>query len=343
MYSIPCGIYNRSYIQELAIVRTKARWILLIVIGVSVVAMPYYVRENTLTLINTMLIWIIATIGLNLLTGYCGEISIGHAAFMGIGAYTSAILSRTLSFPFWFALPCATLITGVIGLLFALPATRMKGFYLAIVTLAAQVITSWVFANWKAVTGGHEGLGVPSPRIGQFVFDTETRWFYLSVFVVFVMGMVAKNIMRSKVGRAFVAVRDNDLAAEVMGINLFKYKSIGFFTGCAYAGAAGSMWAHYSSHITHQHFTLHESIWFMGMIIVGGMGKTMGPFFGVIFIFLLKRIVTYLAPFLTNIFPSISLQATSSLSLIFFGVVIAFFLIVEPRGIAHWWDKFKNY
>ena len=343
MYDVPCGIHNRTYVQELAIVRTRARWILLIVSGVLFLMIPYYVRESTLTIINTMSIWIVAAIGLNLLTGYCGEISIGHAAFMGIGAYASAILANNYGFPFWFAFPCATLITGGIGLIFALPATRLKGFYVAIVTLAAQVITSWVLANWKALTGGHEGLGVPPPRIGQWVFDTEKSWFYLCIVVVFILGMAGKNITRSNVGRAFVAIRDNDLAAEVMGVNMFKYKSIAFFTGCAYAGAAGSLWAHYSSHITHAHFSLHESIWFMGMIIVGGMGKTMGPFFGVILIFLLKRIVTYLVPLFSSLFPSLSLQASSSFGLIVFGLVIAFFLIVEPRGIAHWWDKFKYY
>ena len=343
MYEIPCGIYKRSYQEEIAIVQSKDQWILLITAIIIFLALPFIISESMLTTINTMAIWVIAAYGLNLLTGYGGEISIGHAAFMGIGAYTSAILANDYGLPFWFALPCAALFTGACGLVFALPSTRLKGFYLAIVTLAAQVIIEWVLSNWKSVTGGYGGLEVPYPSIGGWEFDTEKSWYYLTVVMAFIMGMVAKNMARSNVGRAFVAIRDNDLAAEVMGINLFKYKSIAFFTGCGFAGAAGSLWAHYASHISPEFFNLHESIWFLGIIIVGGMGKAMGPVFGVMFIFILKRIITYAVPIISEYFPAIGVQALSSFGLMTFGLVVAFFLIFEPRGIAHWWDKFKNF
>jgi len=343
MYEVPCGVYNTTYAQDIAIVRTKGRWILLILSGLLYLVLPYFLTESILTTVNTMAVWIVAAMGLNLLTGYCGEISIGHAAFMGVGAYISTILANDHSFPFWLALPSAMVLTGAVGMVFAIPATRMKGFYLAIVTLAAQVIFNWVAYNWRPVTGGHEGLGVPSAQLGAWIIDTEKSWFYITVFLVFILGIAAKNITRSNVGRAFVAIRDNDLAAEVMGINLFKYKSIAFFVGCSYAGAAGSIWAYYIMHITPEHFNLHESIWFLGMVIVGGMGKTMGPVFGVVFIFLIQRVITYVVPIFSDLFPAISSQAVSSFGLITFGVVVAFFLIFEPRGIAHWWDKFKNY
>ncbi|MDY7036571.1 MAG: branched-chain amino acid ABC transporter permease [Thermodesulfobacteriota bacterium] len=343
MYEVPCGVFNRNYNEEMAIVRTRRRWILLIAGGLILLAAPYYLSESMLTTLITMAIWTVAALGLNFLTGYCGEISIGHAAFMGIGAYASAILATDYSFPFWVALPCAALFTGMIGLIFALPATRMKGFYLAIVTLAAQVIFSWVAYKWRDLTGGHEGMMVPSPQIGEWVLDTEKNWFYISAIVALIMGIGAKNMARSNVGRAFVAIRDNDLAAEVMGINLFKYKSIAFFIGCAYAGVAGSMWGHWVMHISPEHFSLHESIWYLGMIIVGGMGKIMGPVFGVVFVFFLQRIITITVPYIGELFPAFSTQLLSSFGLIVFGAVVAFFLIFEPRGIAHLWDKFKNY
>ena len=345
MYDFPCGIYNRNYSLEIAIVRTKERWLLLGIMGILFFFIPYFVAEHNLVVINTIAIWIVAAFGLNLLTGYCGEISLGHAAFMGVGAYSSTILADYYDFPFLLALPSASLIAGMSGIAFAAIAcaSRIKGFYLAIVTLAAQVIFTLVVYNWISFTGGKEGLDVISPTIGGLVIDTERSWFYLNLTMVFLMGMAAKNMARSNVGRAFVAIRDNDLAAEVMGINLFKYKTIAFFVSSLYAGAAGSLWAHYAHHITGEFFNLQESIWFLGMIIVGGMGKTMGPVFGVIFILLLKQIINNLVPVFNNLFPVFSGAFVSALGLIIFGLVVALFLIFEPRGIAHMWDKFKNY
>lgn len=343
MYEVPCGVYNRKYKEDLAIVRTRSRWILFL-IGVAIfMVLPFSISESSVAVINTMAIWLIAAFGLNLLTGFCGQISIGHAAFMGIGAYVSAILTGRYELSFWLALPISSFAAGAIGLVFALPSTRLKGFYLAIVTLAAQVILVWVFSNWKSVTGGFEGLETPYASIGGWKFKSETTWYYLNIMMAFVMGIIAHNIGRSKVGRAFVAIRDNDIAAEVMGINLLKYKSLAFFSGCAYAGFAGCLWAHYAGHISPEFFNLHESIWFLGMIIVGGMGKTMGPVFGVVFIHLLRRIVTISAPLIGEYLPSIGVQALSSFGLIAFGMVVALILVVEPRGIAHWWDKIKNF
>jgi len=343
MYEVPCGVYNRGYKEDLAVVRTRSRWILF-VIGIAIfLVSPFWISESSMAVINTMAIWVVAAFGLNLLTGFCGEISIGHAAFMGIGAYVSAILTGDYELSFWLALPLSGLAAGAAGLIFALPSTRLKGFYLAIVTLAAQVIVVWVLSNWKSVTGGFEGLETPYVSIGGWEFESEISWYYLSIIMAFVMGIIAHNIGRSNVGRAFVAIRDNDLAAEVMGINLFKYKSIAFFSGCGFAGFSGCLWAHYAGHISPEFFNLHESIWFLGMIIVGGMGKTMGPVFGVVFIFLLKRVITISVPVISEYLPSMGAQALSSLGLMTFGVVVAFFLIIEPRGIAHWWDKVKNF
>ena len=343
MYEVPCGVYNSSYKEDLAVVRTKSRWTLFF-IGIAVfLALPFSLSESSMAVINTMAIWMVAAFGLNLLTGFCGEISIGHAAFMGVGAYVSAILTGDLELSFWLALPLSGLAAGTIGLIFALPSTRLKGFYLAIVTLAAQVIIVWVLSNWKSVTGGFEGLETPYASIGGFQFESETSWYYLNIMMAFVMGIIAHNIGRSNVGRAFVAIRDNDLAAEVMGINLLKYKSLAFFSGCGFAGVAGCLWAHYAGHISPEFFNLHESIWFLGMIVVGGMGKTMGPVFGVVFIFFLKRIITISVPVISELLPSIGAQAVSAFGLIIFGLVVAFFLIIEPRGIAHWWGKIKNF
>ena len=345
MYDLPCGTYNRSYDQDIAIVRTGAHWFFLVALAVVLLIIPHFVPESINVVLNTVIIWIVAAFGLNLLTGYCGEISLGHAAFMGVGAYASVIVTSDLGFPFLLALPSAGLVAGIAGFILAVVAcsSRIKGFYLAIVTLAAQVVFSLVVENWQSLTGGKEGLDAIVPRIFGWEVNTELRWLLVNIIVVYIMGMAAKNIARSNVGRSFVALRDNDLAAEVMGINLFKYKAIAFFVASFYAGVAGSLAAHYFHHITAEFFNLHESIWFLGMIIVGGMGKPLGPIFGVIFILMLKHSINSMVPVFNTIFPTFSAAFVSSSGLIIFGLVVALFLIIEPRGIAHWWDKFKNY
>ncbi len=343
MYNLPCGTCIKDYRHDMGIVRTKGHWVLSVLGGIFFIIFPHLVQANIQTLANIIGIWMIAACGLNLLTGLCGQISIGHAAFMGVGAYTSAILSNQLNFPFWLSWPSGMLAAGLIGFIFGLPAVRIKGFYLAITTLAAQMIISWIYINWINITGGSEGIGVPRLKIGGFIIKSEISWYYVIGVSAILATLSFKNFSRSKLGRALVAIRDNDLAAEGNGINLFKYKALAFFIGCVYAGAAGGLWAHYTTHIAPAHFDIKESIWFLGILIVGGMGKTLGPFFGVPFIFALKETVIWLSPALMRYMPSFGLAISASLGLIVFAIVIIVFLIFEPRGIAHRWEMIKNY
>jgi branched-chain amino acid transport system permease protein len=283
---------------------------------------------------------VISVHGLNILTGYCGQISIGHVGFMAVGAYTSAILTAKFGLSFWMALPCAALAAGIAGLIFGLPSLKIKGFYLIMATIAAHFIIIWLIIQFQSITGGPDGLPVPKPRIGSFVFKSKSSYFYLVMAFATLSTLLAKNIIRTRSGRAFVAIRDNDLAAEVMGISLWSYKLQAFFIGCVYAGVAGALLVHYLGLASVDQFPFMDSVWYLGMLIVGGMGSTVGAIMGAISLKLLDELVTIVGPILSA---AVAAQAAASLALIVRGLVIIIFLIFEPRGLAHRWGMIKDY
>jgi len=339
---LPAGTRNYAYAQDMAIFRTKTHWALLIGLLILVFTLPVYLSGSWLALAHLLGITIIAATGLNILTGYCGQLSIGHVGFIAVGAYTSAVLTNRLELPFLVGLICAGLTAGLIGMFFGIPSLRVKGFYLAISTIAAQFIIIWVINHWSSVTGGFVGISVPYASIGGLIFKSESSQFYLIVGITVLTIFFAKNLARTRVGRAFVAIRDNDLAAEVMGINLFRYKLIAFFIGCFLAGIAGSLLAHWIGYMNAEHFSLTESILYIAMIIIGGLGTTLGPIFGAISIRLLDHLLTmYAVPFLEGTFTALPAGFATGIAPMVFGLAILLFLILEPRGLAHRWRLFK--
>ena len=337
---LPAGTRNYTYAQDMAIVRTRTQWALLLVLLVILFTAPLYWGNYWLGVANLIGITIIAATGLNILTGYCGQLSIGHAGFIAVGAYTAAVLTNRFELPFLVGLICAGLTAGLIGMIFGIPSLRVKGFYLAISTIAAQFIIIWVISHWSGVTGGFTGISVPPASIGGITFVSQSSLFYLIMLITVLVVFMAKNLARTRAGRAFVAIRDNDLAAQVMGINLFRYKLIAFFIGCFLAGIAGSLLAHWIGFMSVEHFTIMDSILYIGMIIIGGLGTTTGPIFGVIFIRLLQQGITFIAPVLESTF-ALPAGFTTGIGPMVFGLAIILFLILEPRGLAHRWQLFK--
>ena len=338
---LPAGTRNYTYAQDMAIFRTKTHWAMLLALLVILFTAPLYWGNYWLSVANLIGITIIAATGLNILTGYCGQLSIGHAGFIAVGAYTSAVLTNRLDLPFLVGLLAAGVFAGLIGLIFGIPSVRVKGFYLAISTIAAQFIIIWVISHWTSVTGGFMGISVPPASIGGITFVSQSSLFYLIMVITVLVVFLAKNLARTRAGRAFIAIRDNDLAAEVMGINLFRYKLLAFFIGCFLAGIAGSLLAHWIGFMSVEHFSIMDSILYIGMIIIGGLGTTIGPIFGVIFIRLLQQGVMYISPFLEGAFPAIPAGFTTGIGPMVFGLAIILFLILEPRGLAHRWQLFK--
>jgi branched-chain amino acid transport system permease protein len=339
--SLPCGTRNHTYAEDMAIVRTKTQWVFMLGFLVFLFTMPAYLGNYWLGVVNLIGIWLIAATGLNILTGYCGQLSIGHAGFVAVGAYASAILTTRFDMPFLVGLFGGGLIAGAVGIVFGLPSIRVKGFYLAITTIAAQFIIMWVIQQWRW-TGGQLGMTVPFASIGGFVFRSGQSQFFLIIGITVACVFFAKNLARTKVGRAFIAIRDNDLAAEVMGVNLTYYKLLAFFIGCFYAGIAGSLFAHWNVTLTPEQFSFNDSILYVGIVIIGGLGTGVGPVFGVVFIRMLKEFLTInVTPWLEKTVTALPSGFASGLAPMLFGLVIVLFLILEPRGLAHRWSIFK--
>ncbi len=342
--TLPCGVRNNNYAQDMAIVRTGTHRVLLIGFLIVLFTAPLYFGNYWLGVFNLIGITLIAAVGLNVLVGYCGQLSIGHAGFIAVGAYTSAILTNRFEMPFLVGFIAAGLVSGLIGIVFGLPSVRVKGFYLAITTIAAQFIIIWVINHW-GLTGGFTGISVPYASVGGFVFRSKTSQFLLIAGIAVLSVFLTKNLARTKVGRAFIAIRDNDLAAQVMGVNLLYYKLLAFFIGCFFAGIAGSLLAHcYYLNLNGEMFSFTDSILYIGMIIIGGLGTSLGPILGVVLIRLLQQVLLpiYLVPFLENTFTGLPSGFATGVTPMLFGLVIVLFLVLEPRGLAHRWAIFKS-
>jgi len=338
--SLPSGTFSQKYGQDMAIMRTKTQWIFLALLVAFLASFPLWASDTVLTFSILAGITIISVHGLNILTGNCGLLSMGHSGFMMVGGYAMAILCSKLGWPFWVALPAAGLIAGVVGIVFGLPSLRIKGFYLIMATVAAYFIIHWLVLQFRDLTGGTEGLSVPRADLFGLTIKGKESYFYMVLVLAGLATVVAKNILRTRAGRAFVAIRDNDLAAEVMGVNLWSYKLQAFFIGCVFAGVAGALSVQYIGFCNVEQFPFFDSVWFLGMLIVGGMGSVSGVIFGVLAIKLLGQVAIRLGPALAEM---VNPQAAIGLSNILPSIAIILFLIFAPRGIAHIWQRFKNY
>lgn len=337
----PAGIFSESYKQDMAIVRTRLQWGLLIVFLALLFCLPLFLGGQWLSLIIVISITCITVLGLNIVTGLCGQISLGQAAFMAVGAYTAGILATKFGLPFWITLPLAGVSAALVGLVFGVPSLRVKGFYLLLTTLAAQFIITWLILHLE-ITGGPFGLSLPKASLGGIVFASDQSYYYIAVALTVLMTILAKNIVRTRAGRAFIAIRDNDLAAEVMGINIFGYKLMAFAIASFYAGIAGCLWAYYIGYITTEHFTLIDSVCYLGMIIVGGAGSTLGAILGTVFLRGLRQLMDSFMPVISGWFPpGMPIGIIPALNLAPYAIIIIVFLIFEPRGLAHRWELFK--
>lgn len=298
----PCGNYRENYAQELTIFETDyGRISMCIFLLLLFFATPFLVSPYMLYVINTIGIAAIAAIGLNILVGYTGQISLGHGAFFGVGAYAAAVLATRFGVGFYLAIPAAGVVTALVGMIFGIPSGRLKGLYLTIATLAGQFIIEYVLVHWDSVTQGTMGITLPSPRILQWEVVGDRPFFFMIFVSLVAMTWFAVNIMRSKYGRAFIAIRDNDRAAEGMGIPIFKYKLLSFAISSFYAGFAGALWAYYMVSVTAEPFNLGLSVEYIAMVIIGGMGNIPGAIFGATFITLLNELLRYITGLLMNL------------------------------------------
>ncbi len=337
---LPSGTFAQSYGQDMAMIRTKWYWIFLVVLVVFLFSIPQWASNSTLTLATIISFYVISAHGLNILTGNCGLVSLGHSGFMMVGGYAMAILCNKLGLPFLAAVPLSGLAAGFVGLLFGLPSLRIKGFYLIMATVSAYFIIHWLILQFRGLTGGTEGLTVPPADIFGYSIRSKPVYFYVVLVLAILATIVAKNMLRTRSGRAFVAIRDNDLAAEVMGVNLFSYKLQAFFVGCVFAGVGGALSVQFYGIANVEQFPFFDSVWLLGMLIIGGMGSVSGVIYGVIAIKLLQQVAIKIGPALADL---LNPQAAVGLSLILPSVAIILFLIFVPRGLSHLLERLKNY
>ncbi|GAB4175241.1 MAG: branched-chain amino acid ABC transporter permease [Rhodocyclaceae bacterium] len=307
---------------------------------VPVVADQYWLQA----IIIPTLIFSLAAIGLNILTGYAGQLSLGSAAFMAVGAFGAYnFVLRVPGMPILAAFVLGGLCAAAVGILFGLPSLRIKGFYLAVATLAAQFFIVWVLTKfgWFSNDSSSGVITAQKVRILGYTFASPQSKYLLTLAIVTLLALAAKNMARSTIGRAWMAVRDMDVAAEVIGIRLLRAKLMAFAVSSFYCGVAGALYAYtYLGTVEPEGFNLDLSFRILFMIIIGGVGTVLGSFLGAAFIVLLPIALDNLLPALFG--DSLPAGITSNLQLIVFGALIIFFLIVEPHGLARLWQIGKE-
>jgi branched-chain amino acid transport system permease protein len=339
------GELNASYVEDSRVFPIKQDrvfvWALLAVafLGVPLVGTDYWFSA----IFIPFLILSLAALGLNILTGYAGQLSLGAAAFMAVGAFAAFNFAvRLPKLPVLVDFVLAGLVAAAVGLVFGLPSLRIKGFYLAVATLAAQFFIEWLLTKVAWFSNDNPSGVINAPRIVilGLAFDRPVRRYLLTLAIVVLLAAAAKNMVRSQVGRAWMAVRDMDIAAEVVGIPMLKTKLQAFGVSSFYCGVAGALWAFlYLGSVEPQAFDLSRSFQILFMIIVGGMGSVLGSFLGAAFIVLLPIFLNVTA---RSFFPHAGSSLASNLEIIVFGGLILFFLAVEPHGLARLWQTGKE-
>ena len=342
-----CGVFKTSYEADMALYPLPiARWTVGIIGVLFFLVIPLGLHEYYLSICNLVWIAVIGALGLNILVGYTGQVSIGHGAFMSVGAYTAANLATRLDSPWPVNLLAGGLMAAAVGAVVGIPSLRIKGLYLAIATLAGQLIIEWTINHVTFISGGVQAsIEVPRPRLGSMVLNTQRDMYYFLLVFVVIAIVGSMNLIRSRVGRAFIAIRDQDIAAEIIGIDIFRYKLLAFAISSFYAGVTGVLYTYFLGIANYEQFQIGVSIDYLAMIIIGGLGSVLGSIFGAIFVTLLPIVIRIsMENFGDLIFSrQIVLNLIPNLRLMLFGVLIIVFLIVEPDGLNRLWRNIRSY
>lgn len=344
--TIPAGDFRTSYAADTTIFPTKTSRNFAIAGVILLCFAPLVFSEYWLSVAIQIGIFAIAALGLNILVGFTGQISIGQAGFFLLGAFTSAYINNAYAIPVFFAIPLAGVITAVIGLVFGIPAARLKGLYLVIATLAAQYILLDFFSRAEWFSGGSVPASANPFSIFGYTLRGDRQYFYVVLAYVLLCYLLVTNLMRTRDGRALIAIRDHYLSAEIMGINLTKYRTLSFGLAAFFAGIAGALYAHYQLVISQEGFGIERSILFLAMIIIGGTGSIMGTLMGTAFVVLLPESMEWLSHNLKGSAVDKALALNNNITFlreIAVGLIIIAFLMFEPDGLAHRWRQIKTY
>ncbi len=333
--------FRESYYEDIKLFQTIwiRFWISLFLVLLA--TLPLWGNPYVIYLINLSCIAVVAALGLNLLIGYTGQISLGHAAFLAIGAYTTAVLSSKLGLSFWICLLASGGVAAIVGCGLGIPCLRLKGLYLAMATMAFGIVVDFVVITWDKLTGGVRGINVAKVRIFGLPLDSDNKIYYFLLMLTVLTILAIKNLVRTRVGRAFIAIRDRDIAAEVIGVNVTAYKVMAFTISSFFAGVAGSMYSYTMGYIHPEHFTLLLSIQYLAMIIVGGLGTILGSIFGAVFIILVPELIKAVARASALLIPALKGKYDEEWNIATFGLLIMIFLIFESGGLYGVWGRIK--
>jgi len=347
MFHRESGVFKTSYVGDMAVYPLPiAQWTMVAIALLFVVVVPTTLSEYYVSIVNLILIALVGALGLNILVGYTGQISIGHGALMSVGAYTAANLITRMDMPFWVAVPAGGLMAAAIGAVIGVPSLRIKGLYLAIATLAAQLIIEWTINHVPWISGGVQAsIEVPRPRLFGHALVSQRQLYLFLLFFAALAIVATINLVRSRIGRAFVAIRDHDIAAELIGIDIFRYKLIAFAISSFYAGVTGVLYTYYLGIANYEQFQINVSIDYLAMIIIGGLGSVLGSILGAVFVTLLPIATRWLLEGFGSLFLSQADLANiiPNLRLVIFGTLIILFLALEPEGLNRLWRNILGY
>jgi branched-chain amino acid transport system permease protein len=330
-------IFKTDYAQDIKLAKHGGHVFWYGLLLLMLMAAPWIVAEYWLAQLTFILIYAIAGLGLMLLAGFTGQFSMGHAAFLGVGAYTQAVFTN-MGVPFPFALALAGLLSAAVGVIVGLPALRVKGIYLGIATISFGFIVEEVFARWEKVTGGNAGIHIKAPDIFGWKLTSGIEFYLLCLFITVVVTLGILNLLRSSTGRAFVAIRDSEISAQSMGIHLARYKTMSFSISAALAGVAGALYAHKLQFISPDQFNILQSIDLLLLVVIGGLGSVHGAFLGAIFLIAMPQLIALSKDYL----PAVIGQAPGLQSVVY-GVVLIAFVMFEPLGLYGRWLKIRTY
>lgn len=338
-------LFKTSYDDDIQLFKHGYHRFWYILLGVVMMVLPFIISDYMIGEFTNVLIWALAGMGLMILVGQTGQASLGHAAFLAIGCYANVILQTRLGLPFILSFPLAGLISGLAGVLLAIPTTRLHGIYLAIATLAASIIIEDVIVLAEPITGGVSGLFAPDINLFGYNINRyvdPAAFYWLTLVVVAVVVLFYKNLLRSPLGRAFAAVRDSEISAQAMGVNVARTKALSFGISTAITGLAGALMGHFAGIFTNETFNVIISITLLLMIVVGGVGSIHGAFFGAVIVAFLPQFLSIVRGWTSDALGLGSL-IIPGLETAVFGVILILFILFEPLGIYGMWMKIRTY
>ena len=340
---------KRDYYEDIQLLDSKVLWFWFLMLIAALITFPFLVSNYYIYMANYMAINVLVTVGLNMLVGYTGQISLGHAGFFAIGAFTTVLFMSKLSFPFLIALIGGGVFSAFFGFILGIPALRLVGPYLAIATLGFGMAITQLIGRWKFF-GGRMGIQAPEITFGPYTVSSDRELYFIIITITFLLTWAARNLMKTKVGRAFIAIRDSDIAAQTMGVNLTYYKTLAFAISAFYAGIGGGLMAFMLGFINPSSFNFILSIYFLAFVIVGGVGTIFGSIMGGVvmtwLILMLDKIqdLPYIGELLMTVSEKwMSVTGIHNIASIILGLVIVLIVVFEPLGLYGFWIRTKIY